>query len=103
MYRLLDRIAPELSQVEWQRGCYEFAEQIRKRMVCYYYWLFLVCIEYLYQQHAYTTDMVYRHTGEYNEGGERMYSELYMADWWCGVLVTHYIPRSLELLDSPYR
>jgi hypothetical protein len=40
------------------------------------------CIEFLLQQSAFKEHMVYAPIKDYNELGERVYSEVHTCDWW---------------------
>jgi len=99
MHRLLNTIDPYLCQAQWQQGSCEVMEGTRKRMACYYFRPDLACIQYLLQQPAYAEGMVYRPIQEYNDNGERMYSELHTADWWWMVQVSTSL-RSHKLHNS---
>jgi len=45
-------------------------------------WNVIDCVHYMIRQVAYRSDMVYEHIREYNSSGERLSSEMHMADLW---------------------
>jgi len=54
----------------------------------FYYRNIIDCVRYLIRQVAYRSDMVYTPIREYDSSGERLYSEMHTADWWCDMQVS---------------
>jgi len=53
----------------------------------FYYRNIIDCVRYLIRQVRYSSDMVYTPIREYDSSGERLYSEMHMADWWWDIQV----------------
>jgi len=53
----------------------------------FYYRNALDCVRYLVRQVAYRSGMVYAPIRDYHSSGERLYSEMHTADWWCDIQV----------------
>ena len=47
------------------------------------------CVRYLICQITYRLDMVYTPIQAYDSSGERVYSEMHTADWWCDTQVSN--------------
>jgi len=52
-----------------------------------YYRNIIDCVRYLISQVAYSSDIVYASIREYDSSGERLYSEMHTANWWCDIQV----------------
>lgn len=64
--------------LEWKEGTYTHDDGHST----FFYRDMVQCVEYLLSQPAYRDDIVYAPVREYNETGERLYSEMHTADWW---------------------
>ena len=83
LYQQLDRMNPELGPDSWSvREAKWSLAGGASRCITYYYRSPLVCIRYLLKQPCFRDHLVYAPVREYNEAGERMYSEMHTADWW---------------------
>ena len=83
LYQQLDKMNPELGPNSWtvREANWSLAGGSNRRTT-YYYRSPLSCIKYLLKQPCFREHLVYTPVREYNEAGERMYSEMHMADWW---------------------
>jgi hypothetical protein len=64
--------------LEWNEGIYTHDGHNSS----FFYRDIVRCVEYLLSQPAYREDIVYAPVREYDETGERLYSEMHTADWW---------------------
>jgi len=88
LYQQLDRMYPELGPDSWKVHEANWSLTAgTSRRTTYYYRSPLSCIEYLLKQPCFRNHLVYAPVREYNESGERMYSEMHTADWWWAVQV----------------
>jgi len=53
-----------------------------RHVTAFYYRNIIDCLCYLICQVVYRSDIVYEPIRENNSSGERLYSEMHMADWW---------------------
>jgi hypothetical protein len=88
LFKAIDSIPSDLDVNSWQRKfiCFDM-ERDRKslpndQLTPFWYGDPVRCIEFLMQQPSFKEDMVYAPVREYNEAGERMYSEINSSDWW---------------------
>jgi len=81
----LQHVDPYGPYLAWFEGKVEDG----KRTLPFFYRDVLGCVRYLLRQIAYRDDLVYAPRREYDEDGNRIYSEMHTADWWWGVQVLH--------------
>ena len=84
----LDLLHSELGPNSWQEKTIEYPGDIQET---FFYRDPLACIKYLFRQRIYCDDTIYAPKREYNEEGDRTYSDLYTADWWWELQVP-YLP-----------
>ena len=90
LYKQLDRMYPELGPDSWKIHEANWSLDVgRSRRTTYYYRSPLSCIEYLLKQACFRDHLVYAPVREYNQAGERMYSEMHTADWWWSTQVRY--------------
>ena len=90
LYQQLDRMNPELGPNSWSIGEANWSlTGGGNRRTAYYYRSPLSCIKYLLKQPCFQKHLVYTPVREYNEAGERMYSEMHTADWWWSTQVCY--------------
>ena len=78
--RHLDLYAPDL---EWFKGHVEDGQ----RTLRFFYLDIVDCVRYLLYHIAYSDHLVYTLCHEYDSGGQKIYAEKYMADWWWNIQV----------------
>lgn len=64
--------------LEWNEGTYSDDGHSST----FFYRDIVQCVEYLLAQPAYREEVVYAPVQEYNDAGERLYSEMHTGDWW---------------------
>ncbi len=85
LFNKIDDMHYPLDESSWEQGyvCFDRLEDPNiEQTVPFWYRNPVECIEFLLQQPAYRDHMVYAPVREYNEEGERMYSELHTSNWW---------------------
>ena len=88
LFKTVDKMEYELDISSWKRGLVEFtlpgseSSRSEDRMAAFWYRNPVTCIEFLMKQPAFREHMAYAPRKEYNEVGERMYSEIKSGDWW---------------------
>jgi len=85
---LLRHLDPYSPYLQWLEGHVEDGQ----RTLPFFYRNVLDCVRYLLRQIAYGDNLVYTPRCEYDQSGQRIYTEMHTADWWWDVQV---LPRSL--------
>ena len=97
LYKQLDRMYPELGPDSWRTCEANWSPTAGlSRRTTYYYRSPLRCIEYLLKQPCFRDHLIYAPIQEFNEAGERMYSEMHTADWWWSTQVCYDPLRNLH-------
>jgi len=76
MRRHLDVLDPLGEYLVWTEAVMDGG----RHTATFYYWNIIDCVRYLIHQVVYRSDMVYAPIWEYDSSGERLYSEMHMAD-----------------------
>jgi len=93
LVNFLRHLDPYSPYRQWLEGY----AQDGQRTLPFFYRNVLDCVRYLLRQIAYRDDLVYAPRREYHQSGQRIYSEMQMADWWWDVQV---LPRSLFYMKA---
>jgi len=80
---LLQHLDPYSPYPQWSEGHVEDGQ----RTLPFFYGNVLDLVRYLLRQIAYRDDLVYAPRREYDQSGQRIYAEMYTADWWWDVQV----------------
>jgi hypothetical protein len=87
LWKLLDRaISEDMPHIKEE--IYKF-NVINSNDTQFLYRDIIECVQYLLRQPAYTEHLVVAPIKEYNDEGERMYSEINTADWWWNTQVRY--------------
>jgi hypothetical protein len=88
LYNKIDEMTYALGIYLWKSGKVSYASPVDSEALWndgktpVYYRDPVDCIEFLFQQSAFKEHMVYAPIKDYNELGERVYSEVHTCDWW---------------------
>jgi len=74
----LDILAPLRECLVWAEATLDNS----RHATTFYYRNIIDCVRYLIRQVAHSSDMVYTPIREDDSSGERLYSEMHMANWW---------------------
>jgi hypothetical protein len=116
LFKGVDTVVNDLQMNSWQRKfvSFDMSKDGKKltddELTPFWYRDPVRCIEFLMKQPAYKEDIAYAPSREYNDAGERMYSEINSGDWWWRMQVsTAFFKRrcqsvsSLTTVNSPDR
>lgn len=84
--QFISALDPYQDLLVWNEGTYNHDG----RSSVFFYRDIVRCVEYLLTQPAYREDIVYGPIREYDESGQRLYSEMHTADWWWETQVRKY-------------
>jgi hypothetical protein len=76
--QFINGLDPYRHFLEWHEGTYTHDGN----RSTFFYRDIVQSVEYLLSQPAYREDVVYVPVREYDEAGERLYSEMHMGNWW---------------------
>jgi len=96
-HQLLDSMDSELGVGSWKSGQATTRICERTQNIPYFYRNPMDCIRFLLKQPAYRDHMAYAPVRQYNDLGERIYTELHTADWWWRTQVTQCPPEHIHL------
>jgi hypothetical protein len=88
LFKGVNTVVNDLQMNSWQRKFVSFdmskdgTKLTDDELTPFWYRHPVGCIEFLMKQPAYKEDIAYAPSREYNDAGERMYSEINSGDWW---------------------
>lgn len=88
LHRALDRMYPELGEASWKSHDVVTSVGGNTRSIPFYFRNPLACVAYLLKQPCFRDHLFYAPVREYNQSGERMYSEMHTAEWWWNMQVS---------------
>jgi len=77
----VDALEPDFGKDKWLSDSVRFWANKKKQKAKFYYRNIVTVLEHYFKQPAFRDHLVYKPRKEFNEKGERVYSEIFSADW----------------------